>query len=562
MKRNTSALTDKEYDLVVVGGGIFGICAAWDAALRGLSVALIERGDFAHATSANCFKMIHGGIRYLQHGDVNRVRESCHERSTMFRIAPHLAEPLPIVVPTYGRGTQSKQFLMAGLLAYDLLTLGRNRGIADPDRHIPRGNMVSRNDCLSMFPGVNEDGLTGGVLFYDGQMYSPSRLGLSFIHSAVQAGADVANYVEATGFLRDEERVFGIKARDVLTGDDFEVRGKVVLNAAGPWAEQILDDDMGLNLNPRPEFSRDAYIVINRRLTGKHALAVQGATRDPDAVISRGNRHLFMVPWRDYTLIGVWHVVNKGRPDEVTLTEGEVQGFLDEFNSAYSLDEPLTLDDVSMWNYGLTLFGENDEGSTNLSYGKRSRIVDHAREHGVEGLITLVGVRYTTARGESEKTVNLVFDKLGKRAPKSMTAVTTIRGGHIEDFNAFERKAIDRDAFGLDSNVIRGLVRNHGSDYNDVLRYVQDDASLVEQVAGSTVLKAELAHAIHDEMAMKLGDVVFRRTDLGTGEHPGEEALKICANLMATELGWDSRRTERELDEVRAMFPKASVTAV
>ena len=562
MKRNTSALTDKEYDLVVVGGGIFGICAAWDAALRGLSVALVERGDFAHATSANCFKMIHGGIRYLQHADVNRVRESCHERSTMFRIAPHLAEPLPIVVPTYGKGMQSKQFLMAGLLAYDMLTLGRNRGISDPDRHIPRGNMISRNDCLSMFPGVNEDGLTGGVLFYDGQMYSPSRLGLSFLHSAVQAGADVANYVEATGFLRDEQRVFGIKARDVLAGDDFEVRGKVVLNAAGPWADQILDSDMGLNMNPKPEFSRDAYIVINRRLTGKHALAVQGATRDPDAVVSLGNRHLFMVPWRDYTLIGVWHIVNKGRPDEVTLTESEVQGFLDEFNGAYSLDEPLTLDDVSMWNYGLTLFGENDEGSTNLSYGKRSRVVDHASEHGIEGLVTLVGVRYTTARGESEKTVNLVFDKLGKRAPKGMTAVTTIRGGNIEDFKEFERKAIERDAFGLDSSVIRGLVRNHGSDYNDVLRYVQDDASLAEQVAGSTVLKAELAHAIHDEMAMKLGDVVFRRTDLGTGAHPGEEALKLCASLMATELGWDSRRTERELDEVRAMFPKVSVAAV
>ena len=259
MNRNTSALTDKEYDLVVVGGGIFGICAAWDAALRGLSVALVERGDFAHATSANCFKMIHGGIRYLQHGDVNRVRESCHERSTMFRIAPHLAEPLPIVVPTYGKGTQSKQFLMAGLLAYDLLTLGRNRGITDPDRHIPRGNMISRNDCLSMFPGVNEDGLTGGVLFYDGQMYSPSRLGLSFLHSAVQAGADVANYVEATGFLRDEEKVFGIKARDVLTGDDFEVRGKVGAKRRRPLGRPDSRRRYGLELETQTG-------VLSRRL--------------------------------------------------------------------------------------------------------------------------------------------------------------------------------------------------------------------------------------------------------------------------------------------------------
>jgi len=132
MKRNVAALDGKEYDLIVVGGGIFGICAAWDATLRGLSVALLERGDFAHATSANCFKIVHGGIRYLQHADLYRVRESSHERNVLLRIAPHLVHPLPIAIPTYGHGVQGKAFLQAGLRAYNLITFDRNRGITDP----------------------------------------------------------------------------------------------------------------------------------------------------------------------------------------------------------------------------------------------------------------------------------------------------------------------------------------------------------------------------------------------------------------------------------------------
>ena len=140
MYRNTWELAQKEFDLVIVGGGIFGICAAWDASQRGLSVALVERGDFAAATSANCFKMIHGGIRYLQHGDIARVRESARERSALLRVAPHLAAPLPIVVPTHGSTTQGKAFLRAGVLAYDMITFDRNKGIPDPQRRVPGGH--------------------------------------------------------------------------------------------------------------------------------------------------------------------------------------------------------------------------------------------------------------------------------------------------------------------------------------------------------------------------------------------------------------------------------------
>src|SRR3972149_7864196 len=179
MKRNVATLADKEYDLVIVGGGIFGVCAAWDATLRGLSVALVERGVFAHATSASCFKIVHGGLRYLQHADLHRIRESSRERNSLLRIAPHLVRPLPVVVPTYGQGLRGKGLLRAGLLAYDLITFDRNRGITDPQRRIPRGYAISREECLGLFPGLESKGLTGGVGFHDGQMYSPARLALS-----------------------------------------------------------------------------------------------------------------------------------------------------------------------------------------------------------------------------------------------------------------------------------------------------------------------------------------------------------------------------------------------
>ncbi len=185
MRRSIAALTEKEFDLIVVGGGIFGACAAWDAALRGMSVALVERGDFCEATSANHFKIIHGGIRYLQHGDIYRIRESSRERSALLRIAPHLTKPLPIAIPTYGHGLQGKELLKIGMSLFDLLTFDRNQHVRDLGQHIPSSWFMSREECLNSFPGLDQNGLTGAGIFCDGQIYNPPRLALSFIQSAV-----------------------------------------------------------------------------------------------------------------------------------------------------------------------------------------------------------------------------------------------------------------------------------------------------------------------------------------------------------------------------------------
>lgn len=555
MRRNLSDLTRQEFDLIVVGGGIFGICAAWDAILRGLSVALLEKGDFAHATSANCFKIVHSGIRYLQHADLFRIRESIKELNTLLRIAPHLVYPIPIAIPTYGYGRKGKVFLKAGQLLFSLVTYDRNQGLRDPGRLIPRGYTISPQECLNLFPGLRKKGLTGALIFYDGQMYSPARLALSYLKSAMEAGVIAANYFEVSSFLRKGDRVVGVVGQDMLSGERFEIQGKVVLNATGPWAEGLLRQRMGISLKSKISYSRDAYFVIPRCLNGDFALAVQGKTRDSDAIFSRGTRHLLIVPWRNYTIIGVWHLAYKGEPDEFTVTEIDLRGFVNEVNEAYP-QLSIDIKDISMWNAGLVPFGNDIAGVNEFSFGKRSRIIDHSKENHIDGLITLIGVRYTTSRGVAEKVVDMVFNKFGKKITKSKTFMTPIYGGEIVCFEEFLAQATEKIPQAFSNELIRGLIHNHGSEYSKILKYINEDETLGQTLGKSNVLKAEVVHAVREEMARKLGDVVFRRTDLGTAEYPGETEISVCAELMAKELGWDNARIRNEINEVNSAFPK------
>lgn len=558
MKKNIRNLTDKEFDLVVVGGGIFGACAAWDATQRGLTVALLEKGDFSHATSAHHLKMVHGGIRYLQHGDVYRVWESSRERAALLKVAPHLVHPLPVIMPTYGHGKRGKAVLGTGVFLYDLLTMNRNLRIPDKGRQIPRGKLITRQEVLKYFPGIEQRGLTGAAVFYDAQMYSPPRLALSFIRSAANAGADVANYLEVTRFLKRENRIAGVRATNVLSGESVEVRSKMVLNTAGPWATKVLETGMDLRLEKKPVFSRDVCFVVSRPPAGKYALACQIKTEDADAMLSRGGRHLFIAPWRDCTLVGVWHGVFDGAPEEVTVTREEMKKFLDEANEAYP-DLSLSIEDIAVVNTGLILFAENQKESSKISFGKRSILIDHDRKHKVKGLITLIGVRATTARGMAEKAVDLIFKKMGRHSPGSKTETIPIFGGQIENFDDYLGQARERRPYGLENGVLDALIHNYGCEYPGVLKYIDENPDLAHRVANTKVLRAEIIHAVREEMAEKLGDVVFRRTDLGTGCHPGEDALLECARLMASESGWDEDRAKKETDEVRKHFLRHGV---
>jgi glycerol-3-phosphate dehydrogenase len=551
VRRDLGALAGARFDLAVIGGGMFGAAAALDAAQRGLKVALLERGDFCGATSAHSFKMLHGGIRYRQHADLPRVRQSAAARAAFLRVAPHLAHPLPIAVPTYGRaGMKSASVLRAGMALYDALTLGRNRGIADPSRRIPPGRLLSREEAIRRFPGLPREGLTGAGVFCDGQMYNPARLVLAFVQSAAALGAVCANHAEAVGLVVKDGRVRAVQVRDGLSGQRFEVEAGVVLNAAGPYAERVLAGTLGSGLTPPTPFSRDAYFVVRRPLVeGDHALTVTTRTTDPDAVLSRGGRHLFLVPWRGVTLVGVWHKVYRGDPDRYEIAEAELERWIAEVNEAYP-GAGLRLDEVALGSAGLVPFGENDPESQNLRYAHRSRLVDHAAERGLEGLLTLIGVRYTTGPADAVEAVALAARRLGRPVPASRLAREPVRGGDVPDFEALVRRVAAEGPPGLDPAAARALAHNHGSAYGEVLSLCAREPDLARPLEGSTVLAAEVVRAAREEMAATLADVAFRRTDLCTAGLPGLAALRQAARVMAGACGWDRAREAAELDHV------------
>jgi glycerol-3-phosphate dehydrogenase len=551
MRRDLAALARDEHDLVVVGGGMFGAAAALDAAQRGLKVALIDRGDFCGATSAHSFKMIHGGVRYLQHADLPRLRQSARARAAFLRVAPHLTRPLPIVVPTYGLGMKGRPALRAGMAAYDLLTLDRNRGIRDPDRRIPNGRFMGRDEVSRRYPGLARAGLTGAGVFCDGQMYNPPRLVLAFAQSAAAAGAACANHVEAAGLLRRGDRVEGVAARDRLTGERLDLRGRVVLNAAGPYAERLLLASLGQGLTPPTPFSRDAYLVVARPLLpDDHALTLPSLTSDPDALLSRGARHLFLVPWRGVTLVGVWHRVHAGDPDAYAVAEPEIAAWLAEINRAYDGID-LTPDDVTLASAGLVPFGDNDPGARHLRYAHRSRLVDHATERGLAGLVSLIGVRYTAAPVEAPRVVDLLAARLGRELPASRLGTTPVRGGDVASFAALLAETAAVAPAGVPPASVEALARNHGAAVGEVLATAAERPELWRPLGGTTVLGAEVVHAARAEMAVTLADTAFRRTDLCTAGVPGEAALAEAARLMAGACGWSPARCQAELDAVR-----------
>ncbi len=540
------------FDLIVIGGGIAGACAAWDASLRGLTVALIERADFGGGASAHSLKVLHGGIRYLQHLDIPRLRESCAERAAFLRIAPHLTRPLPFALPTFGHGMRGKAPLFAAFQLLKAFTSGRNDGIDDPAQHIPAPFLMSRREFLQRFPAFDDPGLTGAGVFYDGQLLNPTRVVYSIVRSAQNAGAVVLNYCAAERLLMGDRRVEGVAARDELSGARLDIRAKMVLNLTGPFAPTLHQRAQGGNPINVP-LSRDMALVIKRKLLPDMGIGIQTRYKDPDAWLSRGNRHLFMAPWRHHTLIGVNSKVYNGDPYKLGVSEAEIQGFVDEIHEA-APGLGVTRNDVAVVNAGLLPFGENQPGQTDLSFGKRSLLIDHATRDGLGGLITGMTVRWTMGRLLGEKAVDLACVKLGIAARPSQTAATPVHGGDIRDRDQLLKSIRTQAGPHLPEESIVHLVDSFGTVSAEVLK--QPDG--VAMLCDGRTLVAEIRHIARDEMPVTLADIVLRRLDLGTAGEMSDRLLGECAGVAGEELGWDAERRRTEINRVKGSYPFAN----
>lgn len=553
MKRDLESLTGRTYDLLVIGGGIHGACIAWDATLRGLSVALIERGDFGQETSANSLKTVHGGLRYLQDADINLVRLMIHERTSYLRIAPHLVHPLPCLTPTYSRLTRSRLALGVALKLNDLAGYDRNRN-PDPEKHIPSSRLVSREECLKILPGLPDLGVTGGAIWHDGQVYDTERLTLSFVRSAEIGGASVANYVEAVGLLRKDSKVIGIKARDAFTGDEFDIQAQVVVNSAGPWVDKILRRGK-LEMQGQLFNHSLAMNIITKKVIDGYGAGVPSWPKSKVKEDEKVSHMLFISPWRNRSLIGTFHFHYHGDPDQFHVSEVDLENILAEINSAYP-EINLNLEDITFVHHGF-LPEEKGSPEKEVSLIRKGKVFDHRGEDGIEGLITVMGVKYTTARQLAENTVELVFEHLGRSGSKSMTAITQLHDGQIESFDDYLNSLVQQDSSQLDSNLIDHLVRSYGTTYPGLRELINiAEAQHKLGLLSPQVIRAQVHYAVREEMALKLSDVILRRTGLGSVGKPDNGILQLCTEIMAAELGWDKRKKEDEVDEVNAVYKR------
>jgi glycerol-3-phosphate dehydrogenase len=524
----------RRHDLLVLGGGVTGACVAREAALRGLSVALVEKHDFSHATSAASSKLIHGGLRYLRNFEVRLVRESLRERRTWARIAPHLVYPLALLIPAYAGRSDDLGKLRLGLGAYDLLGFDRNLR-ADRDQRIPGHRILSPAEALARQPDLPTEGLRGAALYHDCQMFSPERLALECLLSAAAAGARLANYAEALDFVREGERVVGLRVRDGLTGDEHELRGGLVVNASGPWADLLL---AGLSERTALKVTRSKGVhVLTRALTREHAL-----------VASSRSGHFFVLPWRGRSLIGTTDEAYAGEPDALRVTEADIAGLLATVNAALPAAR-LTRADVLHFYGGLRPLVDDPTARSSYEASRRAEISDHAAEGGPEGLLSVLGGKWTTSRALAEKVVDLAARKLGRRLPPSTSAETPLPGGAVGNFGEFVAEARRRHPEHPPA-LVEHLARNYGARLGEVLHHAADPALARPLAEGLPECGAQVLHAVRAEMAVALEDIVFRRTGLGTLGHPGDAALAAAARLMGGVLGWTRAERVAQVERV------------
>lgn len=539
VRRDPAALAGRRFDLLVVGGGVYGAIAAWDATLRGLSVAIVDRGDFGSGTSFNSAKTIHGGVRALQSGNAVALRRFARERRALARAVPHLVRPMPFVIPTY-RGVSRSRPLLRLYFAVAERLAREDAETAGPSGRLPSSRMLSREECLERNPLIDPRRVNGGVEWFECQMYNSDRVHFSFIASAAEAGAVAVNYVEARELVARGSVVAGVRAIDRLTGESFEIRTRVVLNAAGPWAPEL-----GARLAPGASgrlcglLSKAMNLVIASPLPGDHAVA--GPV---------GGRFLFVAPWRGCAIVGTSHDRHEGGADRLRLERHEIDAFIDSVNVAFP-GLSLGVTDIRLVHRGLLPASPHGDG---LRLETRSVVADHRRD-GIHGLISMLGVRYTTARDTARRAIDLAVEQLERNAKPCRTDVTPLVGGDMADVDAFLHAAADASGCGVSSAARRRLALTYGTRHSLVLDKLVRSAEERQVLGdGCTVTVGEVRHAVREEMAVRLSDVLLRRTEAGSAGYPGDAAVARAARVAGAELGWSSRRMETEIADLRAEY--------
>ncbi len=565
-----AALTEEEFDVVVVGGGITGAGVALDAASRGYSVALLERADYAAGTSSRSSKLVHGGLRYLQNFDLGLVREALVERQLLVALAPHLVRPLPLVVAAF-EGARPDRLVGVGLNLYDVMSVtdrrdaggrlrsrrGRRAKAAErdtageqaPPAQTPEGGeswsperhrVISGEEVLELLPALGAREPTSGYLFYDCQT-DDVRLVLTVLGEAERFGAVCANRVDVSGLLEHDGRAVGVRARDGESGEEFEVHAANVVNATGVWADELrpreLHDEAEL---PRIRPSRGTHITLHH-----DDLPLVGG-----AIVPAGSgRSIFALPWLGHTLIGTTDNDYEGPLEHVEPSGEDVDYLLRATNEFFGSE--LSAQNLTGAFAGVRPLISTGDPKKSVDISRKAELYETS-----SGMITITGGKLTTFRRMAKMTVDRLVEREARDAPCRTREIPLGQAIAVEELTPVE---------GVPAESYPALASRYGHAAHEVLALAAERGELAQPiVVGLPDLLAEVTLAARNEQARSIGDVLLRRTRLGllaarelsADAQPNAGPVARVADVLAGELGWDAERTQQEIarfaEEARA----------
>lgn len=529
MRAFPSDIKDQTFDVIVIGAGVNGAGIARDAAMRGLKVLLLDKGDIASGTSSWSTRLIHGGLRYLEHGEVGLVRESLRERERLLHIAPHLIKPLPLLIPIYKRNRRRPLKVRAGMILYDLLSF---------DKSLNRHRMLSREEAVRLAPGLNREGLRAAALYRDAQVEYAERLVLENILSAIEHGAQALTYARVDRFIIEETSVLGIELTDLIERSVRTARAQIIVNASGPWVDELL---------ARTHVSRVPHLIGGTK--GSHIIVEKFKGAPSNALYTEAQedgRPFFIIPWNDLYLIGTTDIAYNDELDCVEASASEIDYLLRETNRVI----PSAALERSSILYTYSGLRPLPHASTHEPASITRRHFIHDHEPALKGLISIVGGKLTTYRNLSEQTVNLIFKKLKRRRVACRTSEEKLPGAQTEEFATFSEQ------FKVESNlpeqVANRLLRIYGTRASQVVRLASENAELLKPFSTLTgAIGAEVLFSFESELAATLTDCLMRRTMVGLDAAAGLDAVEGAARIARDYLGWDEERAAREVRDYR-----------
>jgi glycerol-3-phosphate dehydrogenase len=511
------------YDVVIIGGGINGAGIARDAALRGLEVLLLEQNDFGSGTSSWSSRLIHGGLRYLEHGEIPLVYESLRERRVLQEVAPHLVTRLRINIPVYDHSKRGLLLLRAGMIAYDLLSLGKS---------LPNHRVLNREQFLRNEPGVNPSGLQGGVQYHDAQVAFAERLVMENILAAHNAGAVVENYSPVTSIVVENGRVNHVVYRRRENGQEREAQAQIVINASGPWVDDVLSKT---TLPGRKLIggTKGSHIIVG---------AFDGSPKDAFYVEARSDgRPFFIIPWNGQYLIGTTDIRYDGDPAEAVASPEEIDYLLGETNRIFP-QANLGTADIHYTYAGVRPLPRRSAGPESAI--TRKHII--RRHEDAKGLWTVIGGKLTTYRSLAEDALDRIMRKSGLEAGACKTREELLPGAAGLDGTETADRGLQ-----IPEEARARLPRIYGSRTRDILDLMRNEPVLAAE-AGPGILAAEVVFAIRFEFARTLIDILHRRTMIGLSPDLGRSAAVEIAAVAARELGWSEAETKQQLSALRA----------